>query len=268
MKPDQDADPLQRFVRDTEGVAPSEAARQRMWRGIQRQLAPRRRRPWWLIPLLLGAPAFAAASLAVYNHLRKESPPRVSPPPTRRPAPRLSKGRPPAAVSTPAASATEPAAANAPQRLRPSRPSARRVTRRRRPKAQGQRPKTNPAWPAPATPALPVAPLVEPKPPPAKPVTRSVLAQQMAAYDQALRLSQTDDRKAVMLWRRWRRRWPYGALAHEVHLNLIQSLLRLSDGDEARLEITHFLRRFPESPKRGSLEKLLRSKAGSQDASP
>jgi len=85
----------------------------------------------------------------------------------------------------------------------------------------------------------------------------SELALQVAAYREALELRGRDDARAVERWREMTRRWPRSPLRHEIDLNVIDALVRLGRGDEARSEARRFLDRHPHSSKAGPLRSML-----------
>lgn len=84
------------------------------------------------------------------------------------------------------------------------------------------------------------------------------LAEQAAAYRQALALRYRDDQAAIDAWREMQRRWPRGALRQEVDVQIIDALSRLGRHGAAEQEARRFLRRHPRSSKRADVERLLR----------
>lgn len=86
------------------------------------------------------------------------------------------------------------------------------------------------------------------------------LALQVAAYERALTLQERAPRQALLRFRRMRRRWPHGPLAHEVMLRIIETRLRTADHQEARQEARRFLAQFPNSPRAAEIRALVQKK--------
>jgi tetratricopeptide (TPR) repeat protein len=61
---------------------------------------------------------------------------------------------------------------------------------------------------------------------------------------------------AVAAWRRYRADYPTGILRIEADVSIIETLARTGSGDEALAEATDFLRRHPESERRGEIARV------------
>ncbi len=94
-------------------------------------------------------------------------------------------------------------------------------------------------------------------PPLARERPRSPLAEEVAAYRQALAIERVDPIAALGSWRAAQKGWPKGALAHEVDLHVIITLVRLGHAEEARHEARAFLARYPDSPRAADVRKLV-----------
>jgi hypothetical protein len=106
------------------------------------------------------------------------------------------------------------------------------------------------------------SPVVAPAPVPvrrvrtAPPAPPSPLAAEVAAYRHAITLERVDPIAALGSWRAAQRDWPHGALAHEVDLHVIETLVRLGHADEARVEARAFLARHPDSPRSADVRRI------------
>ncbi len=116
----------------------------------------------------------------------------------------------------------------------------------------------------PSAPAPPPPPRVAPPRPPAPiadhrtaPAAPDPLAAAVAAYRDAAALEALDPATALEAWRAWLVRWPDSALAHSVELRMLGVLGRLGRHAEATARARAFLRRYPDSPRRADVERLL-----------
>lgn len=91
------------------------------------------------------------------------------------------------------------------------------------------------------------------------PLTPSELAEQVAAYRFALRLSDTDPSTALGRWQRMKKRWPQSPLLHEIDLQIVQTLFRLGRYAQGKSEANKFLSRYPNSPKLDEVRELMNS---------
>jgi hypothetical protein len=64
-------------------------------------------------------------------------------------------------------------------------------------------------------------------------------------------------RQAIVVWTRYRARFPNGMLLHEADVNIIETLLMLGERAEARSEIELFLRRHPHSERSAEMAQVL-----------
>jgi outer membrane protein assembly factor BamD (BamD/ComL family) len=74
-------------------------------------------------------------------------------------------------------------------------------------------------------------------------------------------------RQAIVVWTRYRDRFPNGMLRHEADVNIIETLLMLGDRPAARSEIEMFLRRHPHSERQAEMTKMLSNLTGDSGAS-
>lgn len=81
----------------------------------------------------------------------------------------------------------------------------------------------------------------------------SDLSLQVALYRAARALSGIDDHRALARWRDLAARWPSGAFAPEVELEIVNALARLGRRDEALAAARDFVRRRPDSPRAAEL---------------
>jgi hypothetical protein len=114
---------------------------------------------------------------------------------------------------------------------------------------------------APVEAAPPRAPVEAAPPPPAtvtpKPVASEELADALAEYRAATALETTDPSAAVRAWRSWRARRSNTALAHGADLRLLALLHSLHRDVEAAELAREFLQRYPHSPRRADVERLI-----------
>jgi hypothetical protein len=89
------------------------------------------------------------------------------------------------------------------------------------------------------------------------PTSPSELAQEAQAYQNARILRGRDDLEALARWRAMKARWPSGALAHEVDINIVDTLVRLGRADEAQAAARDFLRRHPRSAKAAEMRRIV-----------
>ena len=117
-------------------------------------------------------------------------------------------------------------------------------------------PKPAPAVQQPAPPPVeeivaPAAEPVEPAPLPDK------LAEAVREYRAATALEGSDPTAAVTAWQGWRSRWSQTALAHGAELRLLALLGKLDRRQEAASLAREFLQRYPRSPRRADVERVL-----------
>ena len=92
------------------------------------------------------------------------------------------------------------------------------------------------------------------------PKAPDALAAQVARYEQARALSATDPTAALAAYRAILNRWPKGVLAHEVELAILALHAKLGQREALRRAAAAFSRRYPTSPKRREVMRLLRRK--------
>lgn len=83
------------------------------------------------------------------------------------------------------------------------------------------------------------------------------LADAVAAYHAAVALEARDLAAARAAWQVWRTRWPNSPLAQSVDLHLLAVLDRLGRHGEASDLARDFVRRYPRSPRRAEVQRLI-----------
>src|SRR6185503_2352656 len=83
------------------------------------------------------------------------------------------------------------------------------------------------------------------------------LAAALAEYRAATALENTDPTAAVRAWQTWRAKRSSSALAHGADLRLLALLRALHRDDEAAALAREFLRRYPSSPRRADVERII-----------
>ena len=117
----------------------------------------------------------------------------------------------------------------------------------------------------PSLPALPDRPSAPPPPPPptieavesAPPQPTDELTQALADYRAATALESNDPAGAVLAWQTWRTKHATSALAHGADLRLLALLRGLHRDREVAELAREFLQRYPKSPRRADVERLL-----------
>lgn len=97
---------------------------------------------------------------------------------------------------------------------------------------------------------------------PARPVASEAarpdpLAAEVAAFRAAVALEASNLAAARQAWQAWRARWSTSPLAQSVDLHLLAVLDRLGRHDEASKLARDFVRRYPRSPRRAEVERLI-----------
>jgi hypothetical protein len=111
--------------------------------------------------------------------------------------------------------------------------------------------------------AAPASTAAEPEPVPTEQPAEAAapppdqLAEAVREYRAATALESSDPLAAVNAWQAWRARWSQTALAHGADLRLLALLDKLDRRAEATLLAREFLRRYPRSPRRADVERML-----------
>jgi hypothetical protein len=92
---------------------------------------------------------------------------------------------------------------------------------------------------------------------PTSTATEDPLADAVASYKLAVAMERTDPAGAASAWYAWRDRWRDCPLAHAADLRLLAVLGRLDRQDDVARVASEFLHRYPDSPRRADVERLL-----------
>ena len=114
-----------------------------------------------------------------------------------------------------------------------------------------------PAAPLDSTPPAPTPSVTPTSPTPSVAAPTDPLADAVAAYHAAVALEAQDLSAARLAWQTWRARWSKSPLAHSADLHLLGVLDKLDRHGEASDLAREFVQRYPRSPRRAEVERLI-----------